>query len=126
MGRPRLHQEGELCVHDCGREKGRQGYHKDGTERYRATCHICHKARYSRPWLLFRRDECDYCGHKPMFSWSLEVHHRDGDNTNNVEENCDTLCSNCHRDLSALIHDLDGDWEKAESLFMRFIKALIR
>lgn len=126
MGRPRLHNEGELCE-ECGeREKGITGYHADGTARYKAVCHICHKTRFTRPWLAFRKDECDYCGHRPMFTWSLEVHHRDGDKTNNEEENLDTLCSNCHRDLSALIHELDDDWEKAETLFARFIKALIR
>ena len=126
MGRPWKNQEGDLCE-ECGlREKAKAGYHLNGERKYRATCNVCHKARYERPWLAFRREECESCGYVPMFLRGLEVHHRDGDKENNDPENLMTLCSNCHKDMEGLIHELDGDYEKAESLLARFIKSLGR
>ena len=53
-----------------------------------------------------RRDKyiCQECGKTQEQSLietnrKLDVHHRDGDDTNNAEENMTTLCCSCHRKL---------------------------
>jgi len=119
------HYEGELCE-ECGiNPKAFKGYSVIGTRLYRAVCTTCHKGRYHRPWLKFRGTECEECTYKPIFIGTLQVHHRDGDKKNNEPENLTTLCANCHSELGGLIFDLDGDWEKAESLLTKFIRALL-
>jgi hypothetical protein len=125
MGRPTLHQEGDLCE-ECGiNEKASQGYTLTGVRRFRAVCNTCHKTRYIRPWLAFRKDYCEMCPFVPMFQRSLVVHHRDGDKTNNEEYNLMTLCHNCHNELHGLLHESDGDSKLAEKLYRKFIKALL-
>ena len=125
MGRRQLHFEGDICE-ECNIDPvASSGFSLNGNRRWRAVCSTCHRATHSKPWLKFRGEECESCGHVPLFRWALEVHHRDGDKDNNDPENYQTLCSNCHRDLEGLIHQLDGDWEKAEGLLKRFIKALL-
>lgn len=124
MGRPQIHFEGDICS-ECGENPvASNGYGLNGVQKWRATCGSCHKASYERPWLKFRGAECEMCGHKPMYLRALEVHHRDGDKSHNEDYNLTTLCANCHRDLTGLIGELDGDWEKAEPLYKRFIKSL--
>lgn len=124
MSRPTIHFEGDICS-ACGENTVTTcGYSVTGTRKYRGVCASCHNASHSRPWLKFRGKECEMCGHTPLYRWALEVHHRDADKENNEPENLTTLCSNCHRDLTGLISELDGDWEKAEPLYKRFIKTL--
>ena len=124
MGQKQIHFEGELCEVCQENLKARVGrLMRNGEEMYRATCNACHKARFSKPWLKFRKSECESCGYRPMFQGVLAVHHRDGDKDNNDEFNLMTLCHNCHQELHGLTFDLDGDTEKAESLLARFIKS---
>ena len=45
-----------------------------------------------------RGHKCEYCG---LDSWnnlpiSLQVHHKDGDSLNNLLDNLELLCPNCH------------------------------
>ena len=52
----------------------------------------------ARRWLREEISECQECG---MSEWRgnpliLEMHHIDGDNTNNKRENLTLLCPNCH------------------------------
>lgn len=120
--------EGELCE-ECGVEpKGKVGGKllEDGTTQYMSTCYTCKRTRYTRPWLRFRKNACEACGHRPMFKRVLTVHHRDGDNTNNEPTNLTTLCTNCHGDLEGFIYELDGNFEKAEGMLKRFVKTLFR
>lgn len=125
MARNQLHFEGEMCE-ECGENpKGNAGYMLDGSKKYRAICNHCHRSRYLRPHLQFRGTSCEMCDYTPMFARSLDVHHRDGDHKNNDLENLMTVCATCHRELEALIHDLEGDRDKAESLFKKFMKAII-
>ncbi len=120
MGRRRLHNEGDICETDmCLNYVASMG-----GGRYRSVCHTCHKAKYARPYLKFRKRACEECGHKSMFGRSLTVHHRDGDNSNNDEENLTTLCANCHMELEGFIEEEDGDWYKAERLFTRYMRTL--
>ena len=56
---------------------------------------------YIRRYLFEKYDnKCTKCGWGEMNLWTgyipLEVHHVDGDYTNNEESNLDLLCPNCH------------------------------
>jgi 5-methylcytosine-specific restriction endonuclease McrA len=42
-------------------------------------------------------DVCGRCGFVPVVLAQLDVHHRDGDHSNNAPENLETICANCHR-----------------------------
>jgi len=64
------------------------------------------------------------CGHHPFFKGSLDVHHRDGDKEHNEPDNLMTVCANCHRELHGFFHQT-GDYNKAESMLRKFIKALL-
>jgi len=115
-GRPIKHKEGDYCE-TCGAAPKRyKGYSIAGTKTYGAECDYCHKVSHA----VTRKTSCELCGYSPLFIRSLDVHHRDGDNTNNEEYNLWTLCATCHRELEASIHDL-GDWQKAESWLKKFI-----
>lgn len=122
-GRPVKHKEGELCE-SCGlAPKQFKGYSVAGTKVYRAVCGLCHKSDHGHA----RKDFCEMCDYKPLFPhWVLEVHHRDGDKSNNDPDNLMTVCANCHRELTASIRDLGDDWEKAESWLKRFITRTLK
>ena len=124
QGRPTKRHEGDLCE-ECGVEPVRsKGYTPAGTARYDKHCAACHKGNYSMPWLKHRGDECEMCGHHPFFRGSLDVHHRDGEKTNNEPENLMTLCATCHRELHGFAQQT-YDYDKAESMLKKFIKALL-
>lgn len=40
---------------------------------------------------------CQRCGFVPEHRGQLDVHHKDGDHSNNDPSNLETLCANCHR-----------------------------
>ena len=124
MGQPRLHYEGEMCE-ECGLEpKMSKGKTPGGYPRWGPLCTGCNKARWGMPWLKFRGHSCEYCDRKPMFRRSLDVHHRDGDKTNNDPDNLTTICATCHRELEGFLHQFDGDVDKAESMLERLIRTL--
>lgn len=52
---------------------------------------------YMRPWRAFLKDACEQCGFKPKDKRQLDVHHKDGNKTNEDPSNHETLCANCHR-----------------------------
>jgi 5-methylcytosine-specific restriction endonuclease McrA len=41
--------------------------------------------------------QCERCGFVPVHRAQLDVHHRDGNHSNNASANLATLCANCHR-----------------------------
>ena len=48
--------------------------------------------------IVLRGHKCEHCG---LNSWNdlpiaLQVHHKDGDNLNNLLDNLELLCPNCH------------------------------
>lgn len=58
-------------------------------------------SRYIKRYLLEKYDnKCCKCGWNKINNFTgtipLEVHHKDGDYTNNSEENLELLCPNCH------------------------------
>lgn len=121
MARPRIHFEGETCE-DCGLAPKRN----KGGGRYGATCNPCHKAKWQRPYLKFRGTECEMCSYTPMFRSSLDVHHMDGDHTNDDPDNLQTLCATCHREMEGFLREVDGNQVKAEGLLAKFLAALYR
>lgn len=124
-GRPRLHNEGELCI-DCEEnEKHFKGYSTAGAPLYRARCQTCHSSRHGKPWGRHKGESCELCGYEPFWKRALDVHHRDGDNTNNDTDNLMTLCANCHRELEATIHDHGGEWEEAESWLKKALRKFL-
>lgn len=79
-----------------------------GKNAYRPTCSSCRKRKRGRPiggWqrdALYRdrvkdRERCDHCGLKERFKGMFDVHHKDGDASNNALANLEFLCPNCHR-----------------------------
>jgi 5-methylcytosine-specific restriction protein A len=44
------------------------------------------------------RFRCQECGRRETANRRLEVHHADGDATNNAPENLQALCVSCHKD----------------------------
>jgi 5-methylcytosine-specific restriction endonuclease McrA len=48
--------------------------------------------------IKFRGHKCESCGNTEWFNQpiKLEIHHIDGDRTNNNLENLQLLCPNCH------------------------------
>lgn len=45
---------------------------------------------------------CERCKFVAEDACQMDIHHKDGDHTNNVAENLETLCANCHRLVEAL------------------------
>ena len=60
------------------------------------------------PWRHHLQPACGRCGFEGE-SCQMDVHHRDGDRTNNDPRNLMTLCANCHR----LAHR--GGWHTVEA-----------
>jgi len=58
-------------------------------------------SNYIRKYLLEKANyKCSKCGWSKINPYTqkipLEIHHKDGDYTNNCEENLEVLCPNCH------------------------------
>jgi len=47
--------------------------------------------------LAFKKDTCERCGFKAVHPNQIDIHHVDGDRTNDTPENWQSLCANCHR-----------------------------
>ena len=80
-----------------------QGANKAGT--WRALCQVHHRLRYKmksggiqKPYRRKKGLHCERCGPDVIYSRvQLDVHHRDGNHSNNTPSNLATLCANCHR-----------------------------
>ncbi len=106
-----------VCRH-CGsvRVVKKQGKREGG---YR--CHVAYQAkdRKSRRWkqnryTAHKKQTCERCGFVPEHPCQLDVHHKDGDHSNNDPANLQTLCANCHRLIT---------WEEQNGIY-RFHKNL--
>ena len=101
-----------LC--DCGNLRKPNGYRVDGTTRkYYTSCSPCLRARNKQgvagvrgskdrsnlrsTYAKYKKNSCELCGFIPEHSCQLDVDHMDGNKSNNISSNLQTLCANCHR-----------------------------
>lgn len=99
---------------------------------YRAVCKRCHDASggrdtYAEGVISIKKDYCENhnggfelgfkCGRtkaqwkkhvKKYGSGTLQLDHIDGNNDNNMPENIQTGCGNCHRDKTTIMRDAHG------------------
>lgn len=73
----------ELCKINKQDNKGK-GYG------FRKFCKKCDTYRIDKK-------ECSLCNFIPIHPCQMDVHHIDGDHTNNDLNNLQVLCANCHR-----------------------------
>lgn len=121
MGRKRLHNEGDICNRCFEKPVHHYGRATDGSKKFRAICRSCHDGDNVRPWLKWRKKFCEWCGHKPKWYRSLDVHHSDGNKDNNNPDNLITLCATCHREVEGEIHHLKGDTDQAEKNIKEYL-----
>lgn len=107
-GRKILHEQinAPLCIsckeHPCAKH----GVSKEGYQRYRTVCSVCHVAKKpGNTYKAHRKQICEECGFKPIHRCQLDVDHIDGNKLNNALENLKTLCANCHRLKTFLMKD---------------------
>ena len=92
----------KFCSHKCQQEykfkdfveKWKNGY-------YKGVIGKCGVSKYIRLYLFEKHgNKCEICGwgkENPVtHKIPLQIHHKDGDCTNNNEENLQLLCPNCH------------------------------
>jgi hypothetical protein len=69
------------------------------------------KSNLNRVKLLkHKKPHCEICGFIAIHRSQLDIDHIDGNHANNVVENLQTLCANCHR----LKTQQNRDWENNE------------
>lgn len=69
-----------------------------GAGKHRYACRSTPGNSADRPkYTAFKGDHCERCGFVAVSPKQLDVHHRDGDHTNDDPSNLGTLCANCHR-----------------------------
>ena len=94
-----------FCSNECRKKFEEQQYHdyierwKKGEEPGHTPCYKIHK--YVKRYLLEKyNNSCQECGWNKVNEHTgnipLQIHHIDGDCTNNSEENLQLLCPNCH------------------------------
>lgn len=94
-----------FCSNECRKEFEEQRYReyierwKRGEEPGHTPCYKIHK--YVKRYLVEKNNySCQECGwnrvNEHTGSVPLQIHHIDGDCTNNSEENLQLLCPNCH------------------------------
>ena len=104
----------------CGKWARNKGRKPNGDRRWGNQCSSCYARKRSpasrkrsnrkkeikrRPWLVWRKDNCERCGFIPVDACQLDVDHIDGDNSNNDPANYMTLCANCHRLKTQMCRD---------------------
>lgn len=114
------------CInHGCNTPVTYSSTNKQGQKRYRPVCGRCQKASYGAltyalgvtPFVTGRCSNQDaHLGWRcpidydlvPMGMVTTEIDHVDGDHRNNVLDNCQELCSLCHREKGRRNGDLRG------------------
>ena len=101
-GRPLTGRQNKFCSSECELDfkyKERIRQWKDGSL---SGCDCCgNVSSYVRKYLLESRNyACEVCGFNKINPFTdssvLQIHHIDGDCTNNKEESLQVLCPNCH------------------------------
>jgi transposase len=85
-------QENEI---DCSHWKG-QGWNKD--KQLKDWTQYTRVSQLKKHLILIRNHKCEICNLTEWLNYpiTIEVHHIDGDRTNNSLENLQLLCCNCH------------------------------
>jgi len=80
----------QFCTKLCYKRWGKKFKgHSDGSVETR---------KYNRrPHTKYKKVVCEQCGFQPQHLCQLDVHHLDGNHSNNEPVNLQTLCANCHR-----------------------------
>lgn len=95
----------KLC--SCGNLVASKGKDRNGNKIYRSSCITCHrKGKRAKGY------KCQRCHFIPEDLIQLDIDHIDGNRQNNLPENLQTLCANCHR----LKTKLNNDWVKNEAM----------
>ena len=78
--------------------------YKETYQRYEAKPEVRKRKKaymrlYNSPYRAFVKDACEVCDYESRFEdyRDLDVHHRDGNHSNNDPSNLQTLCVPCHR-----------------------------
>ena len=91
-----------ICNH-CGKNFCAINYNRAGVTHYRSMCDECGRKKVKKKprkanWTKSgykKKDRCDLCGFKSLFTTQLTVFHIDGDLTNTSLTNLRTICLNC-------------------------------
>ena len=97
------------CINPgCGSFVHTSRVNKNKTYVIRAECYKCHNGGRNRPGVTQHKKiycenkdgRLDFICSSTSFRglWQLEMDHKDGNRWNNVPENVQTLCRNCHAD----------------------------
>ena len=94
------------CINlGCGNKVHTRKINKNGTRDTRTECYKCHRGGRNRPGVTpHKKTYCENvdgrlgfkCSCTIEYECQLELDHIDGDRWNNVPENVQTLCRNCH------------------------------
>lgn len=88
----------------CGNPRASKGLDEKGRRRYRTQCYKClYKARG-----YVKDTKCKICGIAPEDKKDLHADHIDGDRSNNLTKNLQTLCVDCHKYKTAK----QQDWKR--------------
>ena len=102
-----MEQQGICIVEGCTNKQTHKQRRENGTIVYRKKCAKHHKGinyRKRQQWYqrqtyknAMKKSSCEICGFIPEHSCQLDLDHIDGNSKNDVPENYQTLCANCHR-----------------------------
>ena len=99
----------EATCSECGPVKARRkGFTPQGNQQWLCPISLKNQPRYyvggresrrarRRPHLKYRGDQCVRCGLQHEDKRVFDVHHKDGNHSNNSPDNLETVCPTCHR-----------------------------
>jgi 5-methylcytosine-specific restriction endonuclease McrA len=99
-----------VCVNEgCNQPRMNHVYYKNGTKKHRPMCRRCFDAgrgikSYAEGVTPIKKKFCEnrdgrlgvVCKATNLQSFQLDLDHIDEDHENNIPENIQTLCKNCH------------------------------
>lgn len=85
----------------CGNPTLNKGKDEQGRTMYRSQCYSCLKA--AKRW---KKAYCEWCFIEKSDDVVLDIDHIDGNRSNNVSTNLQTLCRNCHIQKTRIFGDI--------------------